>query len=440
MTVKYLILNSAVWGKRFDKIMRQRLSIIFALVFLNWMLLGIQPIKKGFGSHSAWADEKKTVFTINASQLKEAIHLSARYLRDQCGDDGQFLYRININPAHPPKVRYNMLRHAGAIYALASYEQVYPQKKTRDAIKRSTDYLKTVAIAPVSGEIPALAVWSPPAITRSGKPLQAKLGGTGLGLVALMSVENIMPGTTPLGYLRRMGEFLIYMQKTDGSFYSKYFPDHRGRDDSWTSLYYPGEAALGLLMLYEKDPSIIWQQAAANSIAYLARKRRGRKTVEADHWSLLATAKLLSLYDRHPLSAPKQLIVDHAIQICESILKGKPNKYGGDLRKHGFTDDGRTTPTATRLEGLLAILDFLPEEKRKLRQNIVECIDDGILFLLRSQVRSGEFAGAVPRATRLLPESHPQYTKAFNRRAGEVRIDYEQHALSALLQYEKSFF
>ena len=57
------------------------------------------------------------------------------------------------------------------------------------------------------------------------------------------------------------------MQKEDGTFYSKYIPAEGGRSVRWTSLYYPGEAALGLLMLYEKDPSAAWIQAAANAIA-----------------------------------------------------------------------------------------------------------------------------------------------------------------------------
>jgi len=33
--------------------------------------------------------------------------------------------------------------------------------------------------------------WSHPQITCSGKPLQDKLGGTGLGLLALLSAEKI---------------------------------------------------------------------------------------------------------------------------------------------------------------------------------------------------------------------------------------------------------
>ena len=224
-----------------------------------------------------WAGEKEAAAFIEQKQLNESIHSAAEYLIRQCLENGKFRYRINVNKAVKLKPRYNLLRHTGTIYALASYDQDYPGELTRSALKRSTRFLKETAIGSVPGRNDLLAVWSHPQITLGGKPLQAKLGGTGIGLVALLSVEKRIPGTTPLEYLRKMGEFLLYMQNSDGSFYSKYIPQKGGRDDSWTSLYYPGEAALGLVMLYERDPSIKWLQAAADSIAYLAKKRSGAK-------------------------------------------------------------------------------------------------------------------------------------------------------------------
>ena len=413
---------------------------IVAFAMAIWLLVGIQPDKLRPISLFSWADEKKAASTMDSSQLKQAIHLSAGYLVRQCGINGKFLYKINLSPTIRPKPRYNLLRHAGAIYALASYDQAYPQTSTQNALKRATDYLKQSAIAPVPGEKELLAIWSRPEITRSNKPLQAKLGGTGLGLVALLSVEKRKPGTTPVDYLRKMGNFLLFMQKNDGSFYSKYIPEKGGRNDSWTSLYYPGEAALGLLMLYEKDPSIKWLQAAADSIHYLVRKREGRELVEADHWALLATAKLLPLYDRCRPPLSRKAIEQHAAQICESILISKPGNYDNPLRYGSFTEDGRTTPTAIRLEGMLAALGVLPTRYSHLRQQMVVAIEAGIQFLFRSQIRSGKYAGGIPRAIHPLPEDHPQFKKSFNRRATEVRIDYVQHALSAMLQYEEIFF
>jgi hypothetical protein len=417
--------------------MRYRFPI---LAFGLWLLAAIYPGTTGPISVSGWAIDKSVAATLESKQLKEAIDLSAAYLIKQCRKDGKFLYRINVNPAIRLKPKYNLLRHAGAIYALAFYDQTVPQQLTQDTLKRATDFLKKSVIEPIPGKNDLLAVWSKPEITHNAKPLQAKLGGTGLGLVALLSAEKRIPGTTSVAYLRKMGNFLLYMQKTGGSFYSKYIPEKGGRDDSWTSLYYPGEAALGLLMLYEKDPVLTWLQAAAESMAYLARKREGKNLVEADHWALLATAKLLPLYDRCRQPLPKAAIERHAVQICESILKSLPLKYDNSIRYGSFTEDGRTTPTAIRLEGLLAALSFLPADYTDLRKKMVAAINEGMQFLLRSQIQSGKHAGGIPRAIHTLPEDHPQFRKSFNRRATEVRIDYVQHALSAMLQYERNFF
>jgi len=412
-----------------------------------WLCFGVLPVQNGFFCSAAWSGTTGQGQSVDPAQLTASIHLAADYLIKACNDKGKFLYRINLDPEADLKRKYNFLRHAGAIYALGQYEKAYPKNITLQTMKRAAHFLKKASIAPIPEQfapVPTrndlLAVWSIPAITGSGKPIQAKLGGTGLGLVAMVGLESIAPGTTPLDYLQQMGNFIVFMQKKDGSFYSKFYPHHGGKNDKWTSLYYPGEAALGLLMLYELYPDPQWLQAAANTLAYLARLREGKSKVEADHWALLATAKLLPLYDRCRQPLPRAAIVNHAVQICESILAVAAH-YPETSPSHGcLTGDGRTTPTAIRLEGLLAALDIIPDEKVSLKKQIVISAREGIGFLLRSQVQSGEYAGAIPRAIRSLPESHPQFEKSFNLRATEVRIDYVQHALSAMLQYQQLFF
>jgi hypothetical protein len=407
---------------------------------LVFMLIGLIIDKIVLASSPVYAGHKNTVSSISYDRLKEAMDLSAAYLTKNCNGKGKFLYRININPDILVKPKYNFLRHAGAIYALATYDQLYPQNTTKNAIKRATAFLKKSSIAPMPEREDLLAVWSHPDITGSSKPLQAKLGGSGLGLISLLSVEKIIPGTTPIEYLRKMGNFLLFMQKSDGSFYSKYIPEKGGKDDTWVSLYYPGEAALGLLMLYEKDRSLKWLQGAADSIAYLAHKRGGKKRVEADHWALLATSKLLPLYHLCRQSLPKKAIELHAIQICESILKSIPINNRNTSYFGCLTNDGRTTPTAIRLEGLLAAISYLPEEYANLRRRMISVTNDGLLFLLRAQLRSGQYTGGIPRAIKELSENHPKFSNSFNRRVTEIRIDYVQHALSAMILHTQCFF
>jgi len=377
---------------------------------------------------------------VSRKSLDEAIDLSAEYLTWQCDRNGQFVYLVNLDPAVTAKPRYNIVRHAGAMYALAMYHREHPSDAARDTLLRAARFLKEIALAPLPGHDDLLAVWSYAEITPKPQPLDAKLGGAGLGLAALVSVEQIEPGFTSMEDLRGLGRFLIYMQKPDGSFYCKCLPKWEGRTDKWVSLYYPGEAALGLLMLYEKDPSPVWLQAAAEAIAYLARSRAGRPDVEADHWALLATARLLPVYDRCRRPLPREAIVQHATQICTSILAKKPRHPAGSVEYGCMTDDGRTCPTAIRLEGMLATLTFLPEENRLLRQQITAAAAEGTRFLLRSQVRSGQYAGGIPRATTRLSADDPRSEKSPSQRRGEIRIDYVQHALSAMIQYRQTFY
>ena len=378
--------------------------------------------------------------SVHPRRLRKAIHQSARYLINACDFDGKFQYRINLNSKIEVTPGYNMLRHAGSIYAMAMYSDRSPDEITQRAMARAVRFLKDKTIHPLPGRPDLLAVWSDPQIILRQRPLEAKLGGTGLGLVALLSMEKIKPGTTSIEYLRKMGNFLRYMQKEDGSFYTKYIPSEGGRWDRWKSLYYPGEAALGLLMLNERDPSPAWRNAAADAIAHLARIRAGKTEVAADHWALLATAKLLPIYDRCHKPLPRKAIIDHAIQICTSILN-QAEQGSMHLKVYGcFTHDGRTTPTATRLEGLMAALTFWPKDHDELRHRIKGHVNQGVSFLLSSQVTQGQYAGAIPRGVHPLPPAHPRYSGSFNRRVSEVRIDYVQHALSAMIQFDQMFF
>ncbi len=370
-------------------------------------------------------------------RLLEAIHLAASYLAGAVQQDGRFVYRINLNPNVKPADAYNILRHAGAMYAMAQYQARYPSAQVRAALSRAADYLRRQHIAPLPGQPSLAAVWSDPV----GDGLrEAKLGGAGLALVALSSLRKLDASNAELDRMRSLARFVAYLQKPDGRYYSKLIPAKGGRWDRWTSLYYPGEAALGTIMLYEQDPQARWLRIAARTLAYLATERRGMRRVPADHWALLATERLLQHQRQLDSLGPERLVsreqlIEHALQICRQII-GEHEKTGhaaGSALAGSSDADGRTTPAATRLEGLMAALAFLPKAHESLRQQLRVVADAGVLFLMRTQVKAGKYAGGIPRAA--TQRTGEDASSSFNRRATEVRIDYVQHALSAWLAY-----
>jgi len=204
-------------------------------------------------------------------------------------------------------------------------------------------------------------------------------------------------------------------------------------------LYYPGEAALGLLMLYERDNDQRWLDAAARTVNYLVTSQEKKRQVLKDHWILLTLERLLPVYHKATHRIDRKRIIKHAVRTVTMFLDEQAPQKGHADYDGSFTSDGLTNPAATRLEGMLASLKFLPEESIVLRQKVSLSIQAGIRFLLKAQYRTGKLKGGLPRAIKQLPKGHEYYDVTFNRLAGAVRIDNVQHALSAFLRFRETF-
>jgi hypothetical protein len=350
------------------------------------------------------------------ASVSHAIELSAHYLETACDETGKFVYLVDpdtgkVSPA------YNILRHAGAIYSLAMFNRRQPDRKAVDAMIRAATFMRTNYIGPDAASH-ALAVWSEPLPKKSS----AELGAAGLGLIALSALDQAEPNAVPVAELEGLGRFVLFLQKSDGSFTSKYSPDN-GPDEDFNSLYYPGEAALGLISLYELDHQKDWLVAAGKALSYLARSRVGVRKLPPDHWALIATARFLQDCPDSDCPVSRAELIEHAARICDRFVRDQVGSAPDARRNGAFGADGRTTPAAIRLEGLLATLEYLPDDATGRRARIETSIEHGIAFLLAAQITSGPYAGGMPGAV----SSEPH--------ASEIRIDYVQHALSAWLRY-----
>jgi hypothetical protein len=361
---------------------------------------------------------------IPPTRISRAVVVATEYLERNCDTNGRFAYLVDTDSGQVSP-SYNVVRHAGAIYALAMLNRLHPDANAVNTMVRAANFMRTTYIAP-DARSNALAIWShPPPLNK-----KAELGAAGLGLVSLAAMDQARPNAVPLDQLEALGRFVLFLQKPDGSFYSRYFAD-KGLDRDWKSLYYPGEAALGLVSLFELDHSRKWLAAAGKGLAYLAQSRQGLQEVPPDHWALIATAKLLPYYEQSACPVSRAELVQHAARICERFLREQVTS-ATDARVNGaFDPAGRTTPTAIRMEGLLAALEFLPKDN--LRVRIEAAVQRGIVFLLNAQLTSGPYLGGMPGA--VLASGSPRNVRS----TSEIRIDYVQHALSAWLRYEELY-
>ncbi len=356
--------------------------------------------------------------------------------------DGRFVYRQHVDGQQMPRTKYNVLRHAGSIYSLGhSFGRPGGgEPATRAVIVAAARYLVEHYVRPLRDEnANALAVWSIPREegSQTGNP-QAKLGGAALGVIALETARAIDPTAVPLETAQGLGRFILFMQEEEGSFRSKY-EDESGFDVDFDSLYYPGEAILALTLLYEADHDERWLEAAVKGVAYLVESRRGSLRLPNDHWLMIAIDRLLPHYgelDAPPL--PRADVLAHSIALGRRMLE-EQTEVDGRVRDPdlagSFVRDGRSTPVATRLEGLVALEHTLASEPDHAedRALVRRGIQRGIAFLRRCQVREGPLSGGFTEALKQLSGMNDERRES----QGEVRIDYVQHALSALIGYER---
>ncbi len=212
--------------------------------------------------------------TLLSQFIKSADWLIANML-----EDGRFLYYYDCKEdnykdhEHPNRpendLYYNDLRHSGGTITLV---RAYSQTKNRkyiDAAKRSLDF--TVSITKdqdVKGQKGYYTFYNK----------KAKLGGTGLALIAFMQYRIATGDKSYDEYIKGYARHLLSRMHKSGEFYGYYIHplyndgnpllklDEIQRRETF-SFYYPGEALLGLALFanHFEDDEILVAKVRKNS-------------------------------------------------------------------------------------------------------------------------------------------------------------------------------
>jgi hypothetical protein len=350
---------------------------------------------------------------VTAQSVLRAARLAGDYLRRMVRDDGSFVYAYEAARDTVPR-RYNILRHAGTIYAMMELYEVARDAELLAAAERAIGYLLDQAKTVQAGEHEFLC------IEERG---YVKLGGNGLAVVALAKHAAATGERRHLDTMQRLCDWIAVTQEANGR-----FAVHKLRVRDLTimdfvSTYYPGEALLALVRLHALDGEERWLDAAERGAHYLITVRdrgRGLDRLPHDHWLLYALNDLYRL-------RPKPLYLQQALRIAQAVLARQNRGPQEPDWRGSYYRPPRSTPTATRSEALYAAWqlarDFAGDD---ITARILEGLKLGVGFQLHTQLRPASVL-YLPRPDRCLGAFRRSLTDF------EARIDYTQHNLSSLL-------
>lgn len=350
---------------------------------------------------------------VDARPFAGALDGAKHYLIQAVRPDGKFTYEYDPGTALDSG-DYNILRHAGTIYAMMDLYEADRDPQLLGAAERAIDYLLT-QIKPGRHANTACVVedgW-------------VKLGGDALAAVALAEHARVTGDRRHAKLILDLGRWIILTQEGTGRFagHKQRYPG--GQPSNFVSAYYPGEAIFALARLHPLDPKGPWMAKAHRGANWLIRVRDLGKTPETiahDHWLLYGLGEIYG-------DKPDRAYVDHALLITRAILDANVavpvDEESAPREADGLT--GSANQIATRIEGLCAAYPLL-----------VAAGEDAAATEVRDAI---ERASAALVALQFTPDEAARFHEperivgGFRASAASdvIRIDTVQHSVSALL-------
>jgi hypothetical protein len=354
-------------------------------------------------------------------ELLEATRAGAEYLARVIDARGNYRYNVRaVDPA--PDRSYGWLRHAGSTYALL---EAFAELGDPSWLQKSRDAL--AAIRQRMRVVPDVGAY----LIDNADEEQQKVGGSGLALLALTKFTEITGEKDNLDAIQQLARLIVHQQYEDGHFRAnadveREDPTQRGKLKTEV-MYYPGEATLGLVRAYAVVPTPAFLEAAKKSAEWMIHVRDAGKDDEHllhDHWGCYALADLYRV-------TKNAAYAEHAFAIARAILKGETtaDKAAAPDLAATFYAHGESTPTATRLEALVAVMEA------------ARAMGKDTAWLDAAAMRYAVFLRAQQYdADRVFFTRDPRLLLGGVRESllvPDVRIDYVQHAMSGWIHLAK---
>lgn len=349
---------------------------------------------------------------ITPEALRASIQSAVAYLLRSVDPQGQFAYSYQARTDSVAD-SYNIVRHAGTVVALSEASRFLGDAAILPIASRALDHAeRQVRTAPGKGSDVLCLV----------EDSEIKLGGNALAVLACLEYDRAAGTASKRDLARGLGRYIATLAQENGDFAPHKMKFPTGEAVKFESDFYAGEAVLALMRLHGADPNGGWLPLAEKGADFLIAQDAEIpvQDLRHDHWLLYALEEV----DR---ASPAQRWYDHAMRIADAITTSqrftdRPPDWSGSWR-----DPPRSTPVATRAEGLCAAWAMA---KRRGDTTRLEAIQTALEAAARFQLSTQIF----PETAMYLPD--PEYaTGAFRESLSEfeVRIDYIQHNVSALI-------
>ncbi|HUQ04897.1 MAG TPA: beta-L-arabinofuranosidase domain-containing protein [Kofleriaceae bacterium] len=369
---------------------------------------------------------------VTPQTLRTAALEGARYLVEHLGPNGRYIYEQNLTSGQatdPLRAGpYSLPRHFGTTYFLSEIYRITKEEWLREPIERAFAHMNELVLAggcartlPDGTELECVidkgAEWT-------------NLGSTALGVVALAEYHRATGDTRYLAIATKLSNWMLWMQRPDGSFRHRYNVKKQIVDDKAMDLYFSGEAALALARMYEVTKDERYAKASEKAIDWLVGWYDffiGGMLYGEEHWTCISAESLGRTYTK------KAAWLD----FCNGLARfwGESQPHPGErpdqwdlVGSHIMTPFvmPQNTPAGSHTEARISTYllgEYHRQPSRALRREILETLH----YLLRQQIRPDNDFAVVTSAKGLgaVPANPVDRT---------VRIDYVQHVCSAMIR------
>lgn len=174
--------------------------------------------------------------------IQKIVLANARFLHQQIKDNGQFIY--GYFPAYAREIKgYNTVRHCTSLYALLETLEVEYKEQYLEKIVLGMKYALEHFYQEVNGKAYI--------VERSGDKAEIKLGANAAAIFMFSKYQELTQDSQYQKYAEKLADGILSLIDAQGeTTHVLHYPSLEVKE-KFRIVYYDGEAALGLLRLYQ---------------------------------------------------------------------------------------------------------------------------------------------------------------------------------------------